>query len=61
MEQLSALRMGLGTTADTRISAGKTTNNIDVNRRIERRFISSQSFHRTPGGRIQEITRGEQF
>jgi hypothetical protein len=32
---------------------------IDDENRIEEQFISSQAFHRTPGGRIQQITTGE--
>jgi hypothetical protein len=28
---------------------------------IEEQFISSQVFHRTPGGRVQETTVGVQF
>jgi hypothetical protein len=34
---------------------------IDDKNQIEEQFISSQAFHRTPGGHIQEITAGEQF
>jgi hypothetical protein len=34
---------------------------IDDKNRIEKQFISSQAFHRTPGGRVREITAGEQF
>jgi hypothetical protein len=61
MEQLSALRTGLGTVTETRISVDKTTSEIDDKRRIEKRFISSQSFQRTPGERIWEITVSERF
>jgi hypothetical protein len=34
---------------------------IDDKNQIEEQFISSQAFHRTTGGRVQEITVGEQF
>jgi hypothetical protein len=34
---------------------------IDEKNRIEEQFISSQAFYRTPGGRVREITAGEQF
>jgi hypothetical protein len=34
---------------------------IDDKNRIEEQFISSQAFHRTPGGRAREITTGERF
>jgi hypothetical protein len=47
MEQLSALGIGLGTIAEIRISAGKTTSEIDDKRRIKIQFMSSQIFHRT--------------
>jgi hypothetical protein len=33
----------------------------DDKNQIKNRFISSQVFHRTPGGRVQKITAGEQF
>jgi hypothetical protein len=49
MEQLSALRTGLGTAAETRNGASKTTCEIDDKNRIEEQFIYSQIFHRTPG------------
>jgi hypothetical protein len=34
---------------------------IDDKNRIKEQFISSQAFHRTPGGHIQEITARERF
>jgi hypothetical protein len=34
---------------------------IDDKNRIEEQFISLQTFHRTPGGRVREITVREQF
>jgi hypothetical protein len=58
---LSALKTGLGIIAETQNDAGKTTYEINDKNRIEEQFISSQAFHRTPGGRVQEITTGEQF
>jgi hypothetical protein len=39
----------------------KTTSEIDDRNQLEKRFISSQAFHRTPAGRVQEITAREQF
>jgi hypothetical protein len=42
-------------------SASKTTCEIDDKNRIEDHFISSQTFLRTPGGRVWKITVGEQF
>jgi hypothetical protein len=51
----------LGTAAETRNSASKTTSEIDDENRIEKQFMSSQAFHRTPGTRIRETTVGEQF
>jgi hypothetical protein len=33
----------------------------DDKNQIKNRFISSQAFHRTPGGRVRKITTGEQF
>jgi hypothetical protein len=41
--------------------AGKTTYKINDKNQIEEQFISSQIFHRTPDGRIQKITTGEQL
>jgi hypothetical protein len=35
--------------------------NIDDKNRVKEQYISSQAFHRTPGGRVGEITAGEQF
>jgi hypothetical protein len=61
IEKLSALRTGLGTAAETHNSASESTCKIDDKNRIEEQFISSQAFHRTPGGRVRETTVGEQF
>jgi hypothetical protein len=41
--------------------ASKTPCEIDDKIRIEKQFISSQAFHRTPGLRVREITAGVQF
>jgi hypothetical protein len=38
-----------------------TTSENDDENQLKKQFISSQVFHRTPGGRIREITTGEQF
>jgi hypothetical protein len=46
---------------ETRNSASKTSCEIDDINQLEKRFISSQAFHRTPGGRIQKTTTEEQF
>jgi hypothetical protein len=43
------------------IGASKNTCEIDDKTRIEEQIMSSQTFHQTPGGRIQEITEGVQF
>jgi hypothetical protein len=51
----------LVTAAETRIGASKTTSEIDDKNQIKKQFISSQSFHRTSGGRVQKITVGERF
>jgi hypothetical protein len=61
MGKLSALRTGLGTTAETHNSASKTSCKIDDRNQLRKQFISSQVFHQTPGGRVREITAGEQF
>jgi hypothetical protein len=46
---------------ETQIDAGKTTSEINDKNQIEKRFISSQAFHRTSGGHVREITAGERF
>jgi hypothetical protein len=61
MEKLSAIGIGLGTTAETHNNASETTCKIDNKNRIKEQFISSQTFHRTPGGRVRKTTTGEQF
>jgi hypothetical protein len=61
MEQLSAIGTGLETAMETHINVDKTTCEINDKNRIEEEFISSQIFHRTPGGRIQKITTEERF
>jgi hypothetical protein len=45
----------------TRNGASKTTSEIDDKNQIEEQFISSQSFHRTPDGRVRKITVEVQF
>jgi hypothetical protein len=59
--KLSTFKTGLGTTAETRNGASKTMSEVGDKNRIEEQFISSQVFHRSPGGRVREITAGEQF
>jgi hypothetical protein len=56
IDKLSALEIGLGTAAETRINARKNTCEIDDKNQLKKQFISSQAFHRTSGGRIQEFT-----
>jgi hypothetical protein len=51
----------LGTVTEIRNGACKTTSEIDDRNQLEKRFISSQAFHRTTGGRVQKITTREQF
>jgi hypothetical protein len=34
---------------------------INDRNQLEKQFISSQAFHQTPGGHVQEITTGERF
>jgi hypothetical protein len=41
--------------------AQKNPFEIDDKIRIEEQFISSQAFHRTPGGHVWETTVGERF
>jgi hypothetical protein len=59
--KLSTLGTGLGTVAETWNSASKTTCEINDKNRIEEQFISSQTFQRTPGGRVRDITARVQF
>jgi hypothetical protein len=59
--QAIGLRTGLGNTMETRIGGSRNTCEIDDKNQIEEQFISSQAFHRTPGGCIREITAGERF
>jgi hypothetical protein len=40
---------------------GKDSSETDDKNKIQKRFISSQTFHRTPGGRVREITVEVQF
>jgi hypothetical protein len=58
---LSVLRIELRTAAKTQIDVSRNTCKIDNKNQIEQQFISSQAFHRTSGGRVREITVGEQF
>jgi hypothetical protein len=46
---------------ETQNGASKTTQEINDKNRLEKQFISSQAFHRTPGGRVRETTAGELF
>jgi hypothetical protein len=46
---------------ETRNDASKTSCEIDNRNQLEKRFISSQAFHRTPGGRVRKTTTGEKF
>jgi hypothetical protein len=41
--------------------ANRTTREIDDKKSTQKQFISSQAFHRTPGGRVREPTAGERF
>jgi hypothetical protein len=41
--------------------ANRTTREIDDKNSTQKQFISSQAFHRTPGGRLREPTAGERF
>jgi hypothetical protein len=41
---------------ETRDGTGKDLSEIDDKNQIEKRFISSQSFHQTPDVRIREVT-----
>jgi hypothetical protein len=59
--KLSTLRIGSGTTAETRNGASRTMSEIDDKNRLKEHFISSQAFYRTPGGRVRKITAEEQF
>jgi hypothetical protein len=45
----------------TQNGASKTTCEIHDKKSTQKQFISSQAFYRTPGGRVREITAGEQF
>jgi hypothetical protein len=51
MDKLSAFGTGLGTAVEARNGASKTTYEIDDKNQIEEQFISSQTFHKTPGVR----------
>jgi hypothetical protein len=57
--KLSALGAWLGNVAEH--SVNETTREIDNKNRLEKQFVSSQAFHRTPGGRVRETTAGERF
>jgi hypothetical protein len=46
---------------ETQNGASKTTCEIDDKNRIEEQLISSQTFYRTTGGRVQKITTKKQF
>jgi hypothetical protein len=51
----------LETAAETRNGASKTTSKIDDENQIEKQFLSSQIFHRTPGGCVRRITVEKRF
>jgi hypothetical protein len=51
----------LGTASETQNGASKTTSEIDDKNQIKNRFISSQTFNRTPDERVQKITTKVQF
>jgi hypothetical protein len=61
MGKLSALGTELRTIAETWHGGSKTTSKTDDKNQIKNQFISSQVFHRTPGGHVREITAGEQL
>jgi hypothetical protein len=61
IDKLSAFGTGLGTAMETQNGASKTIREIYDKNRLEKQFISSQAFHRTPGGRVRETTVGERF
>jgi hypothetical protein len=61
IDELSALETGLETAAETRVDADKTTCEINDKNQTKEHFISSQTFHRIPDGRIQEISAEERF
>jgi hypothetical protein len=42
---------------ETQNGASKASCKIDDKNRLEKQFISSQAFHRTPGERVQELPR----
>jgi hypothetical protein len=46
---------------ETQDGTGKDPSEANDENQIEKQFISSHAFHRTPGGRIWEITVGEWF
>jgi hypothetical protein len=51
----------LGTVAKTRNGAIENACEIDDTNQNKTQFVSSQTFHRTPDGRVQETTVGERF
>jgi hypothetical protein len=61
MDKLSAFGTVLETTAETQNGASETTCKIDDKNRLEKQFISSHAFHRTPDKRVQETTMEERF
>jgi hypothetical protein len=44
-----------------RKNASKTTRGINDKNSTQKQFISSQTFHRTPGGRVRKTIVEEQF
>jgi hypothetical protein len=61
MKKLSARGTELRTAAETQNGADKNPCETDNKNQIKTQFISSQPFHRTPGGCIQKITARKQF
>jgi hypothetical protein len=59
--QLSALGTGSGIASEIQNGTSKTTSEIDDKNRLKEQFISSHTFHRTSGGRVQKITVKKQF
>jgi hypothetical protein len=46
---------------ETQNGCSKITSKTDDKNQIKNRFITPQIFHQTHGGRVQEITAGEQL
>jgi hypothetical protein len=46
---------------ETQIGASKNTCEIDDKNQIKEQYLSSQAFHRTPSGRVRQITARVRF